>query len=368
MTLRIKRIRIVAAVLAVAVSASGCVVTVEDVPMPEPGLGAPGYTIHAAFRDALNLPQRAHIRIGGTDIGVVTRITTTNFVADVEMLIREDISLPQGTTAELRQATPLGDIFVAMTLPPEGAGGPPLRPGDTLDLQHTAAAASVEQLMMSVSMLINGGGINQAAKIAAELNSMFAGRAPQLAHLIGEMTDAIAALNQRTADIDSTLTGLNVLSGELSRRKAELGAAADSFPQLLALLSENTQSIVTLLRKVSETMAALGDFADSTGPQAVSLFESIQRLMSGFTRMGDDLAGTLEGLHEIYPPVMASMSGPTLAVAATVSYLSVGALTDPNGSRWPEFGDAAAFIGSLAQVIEKVIGRLTSPPRPGGER
>ncbi|MEU6185563.1 MCE family protein [Nocardia sp. NPDC047038] len=370
----LRRTAVAAALVAVMGTATGCGVTVANPPMPKPGIGAPGYTIRAAFRDALNLPDHAHVKIGGTDIGVVTAISTTNFIAEVEMLIREDIQLPRGTTAELRQATPLGDIFVAMTLPAATSGGENLRAGDVIGTEHTSAAASVEQLMMSVSMLINGGGINQAAKITSEMDSMFAGRAPQLAHLLSELTGVIAALNQRTGDIDSVLTGLNVLTGELARRKAELGDAADTFPGLLALLAENNQSIVDLLDKVSTTMTALGDFTETTGPQAVSLFDSIQRLMAGFTQMGDDLDGTLNGLHTIYPSLMASLDGPALAVAATVSYLSVGALTDPSGSRLPEFGDVPAFIGSLAQVIEKVIGRVTSPPQQpqqpqqGGER
>ncbi|GAB4589226.1 MCE family protein [Nocardia sp. IFM 10818] len=361
-------IRAIAAVLTAAAltGASGCAVTVSNVPMPEPGIGGPGYTIHVAFRDALNLPDRAHVKIGGTDIGVVTDISTTNFIADVEMLIREDIRLPQGTTAELRQGTPLGDMFVAMTLPSTAEAGEPLRDGDTIGTDRTSAGASVEQLMMSISLLLNGGGINQAARITTEMNSMFAGKAPQLRHLITEMTSVITALNQRTGDIDSVLGGLDVLAGELARRKAELGTAADTFPQLIGLFTENNQQIVDLLTKVSTTMSALGDFSDTTGTEFVSLFTSIQALMSGFSQMGGNLAGTLDGLHNLYPSLMASFDGPALAVAATVSYLSIGALTDPSGSRWPELGDAGLFIGSLTQVLEKVFGRLTSPPQQPG--
>ncbi|MVU78193.1 MCE family protein [Nocardia sp. ET3-3] len=343
-------------------AATGCAVTVDTLPMPKPGLGAPGYTVHAAFADALNLPDHAHVKIGGTDIGVVTRIKTTNFLADVQMLIRQDIRLPKGTTVELRQGTPLGDMFVAMTLPSAQEAGEPLRDGDSIGLDHTAAGASVEQLMMSISLLLNGGGINQAAKITGEMNSMFAGRAPELSHLITEMTAAISALNARTGDIDQVLGGMNSLSGELARRKAQLGQAADTFPGLIALLTENNQQIVDLLAKVATTTDALGDFADTTGGDFVGLFTSIQALMSGFAQ-SDQLTGALDGLHQIYPSLMASLRGPALAVAATVSYLSVGALTDPSGSRWPELGDVGQFIGSLAQVLEKVFGRVTSPPR-----
>lgn len=360
----------VLAALVVAGATSGCAITVENVPMPKPGIGGDGYVIHAAFRDALNLPERAHVKIGGTDIGVVTEIESTNFIADVEMLIRTDIQLPRGTTAELRQATPLGDIFIAMTLPAAAPDAQLLGPGDTIGVENTAAGASVEQLMVSISMLLNGGGLNQAAKITSEMDSMFVGRAPQLAHVLNELSSAIAALNQRTADIDGTLHGISVLTGELARRKAELGVAADTFPGLLGLVAENNRDIAGLIQKVSVTMAALGDFTDTTSPEFVSLFDSVQKLMSGFSQ-SDELGQALERFDQVYPNVMASFEGPTLAVAATISFLSIGALTDPNGSRAPELGDVPAFIGSLTQVIEKVGGRLNSTPstpRPGGGR
>ncbi|MFE6862458.1 MCE family protein [Nocardia sp. NPDC057668] len=348
---------------ATMIGTSGCAVTLSSMPMPKPGIGAPGYTIHASFRDALNLPDRAHVKIGGTDVGVVTNITSTNFIADVEMLIREDIPLPRGTTVELRQATPLGDMFVALALPSKQDSGELLREGDTIGTDRTAAGASVEQLMMSISMLINGGGINQAARITSEMNSMFAGRGPQLAHLLTEMTSVITALNQRTGDLDNVLGGLNVLTGELASRKAELGQAADTFPELIGLFTENNQRIVDLLTKVSTTMAALKDFSDTSGDDFVGLFDSIQQLMAAFAQSGE-LTPMLSGLNTVAPRVVASMRGPTLAVSAIVSYLSVGAITDPTGSRLPEVGDVPAFIGSFVQVLEKVFGRLTSPVQP----
>ncbi|GGK34040.1 putative Mce family protein [Nocardia camponoti] len=336
--------------------------SVAELPMPEPGIGGPGYPLHATFRDALNLPDRAHVKIGGTDIGVVTAISTTSFLADVEMHIRADIELPRGTTAELRQATPLGDIFVAMTLPSAAEAGPALRAGETIGADHTASAASVEQLMMSISMLINGGGVNQVARVTSELDSIFAGKAPQLRHLVGETTSVITALNQRTGDLDATLAGLSGLTGELARRKTELGAVADSFPQLIGLFAENNQAMVELITKLAVTTDALGDFAATNGPQFASLFQSVQNLMSGFAQMGDDLTGALTGLHQLYPNLMDTLRGPNLAVGAILSYLDIGAITDPAGSRWPEGSDAGAFVGSLTQVLAKVLGRVGSQP------
>lgn len=360
-------------IMTTGVLLAGCGTTVENVPLPKPGVSGPSYTIHAKFRDALNLPSRAHVKIGGSDIGVVTAIASRNFIADAELQISTDIQLPQGTTAELRQATPLGDMFVALTLP-EQHGQPLLRNGDTIDVDHTSAGASVEELMMSLSMLLNGGALNQVARITTELNSMFAGRGPQLSHLLVEMTSVLGAVNARTDQLDSVLHGFDSLMGDLNRRKAELGAAADAFPPLISVIADNNRAISDLVGKVAVTMGALGDFANTDGTQFISLFNSVQKLMGGFTKMGDNLAGTLEGLHTLYPSVAASFKGNVMAVGATVGYLDINPVTDPQGSRLPDGTDVQMFVGSLSDVIQKVLGRLglwghqappIPPPPPG---
>ncbi|WP_068274845.1 MCE family protein [Aldersonia kunmingensis] len=353
----------IAVLSGVAFSTSACGTTAADLPLPKPGVGSDTYTVNAVFVDALNLPNQAHVKVGGSDVGMVTDISASNYAANVQMKIRSDVVLPEGTTAELRQATPLGDVYVAIALPTRADGGQPLRDGATINLEHTSAGASVEDLLTSVAMLLNGGAISQVARITSEMDSMLVGRGPQLSHLLRELTGVIGSVNQRTTQIDSTLGGLNSLLGNLAQRREELGAAADTFPDLVGVISENNESISSLIGKVGVTMAAVGDFTDTTGPEFKKLFDSVQRLMTGFTEMGDDLAGTLEGLHAVHPGVMASIEGPALAVAVTVSYLSISALTDPKAGRLPNGSDVPAFIGSLGQVLEKVIYRLQSQPR-----
>ncbi len=345
-----------AATVLATLSLAAC--TVDTVPLPRPGVDGPSYRLRAEFDNALNLPERARVKIGGIDIGVVTGIDTTDFVAEVELEVRRDIALPRGTRAELRQSTPLGDIHVAVTLPEHRPDAPLLGDGDVIDRAHTSAGASVEELMLAMSMLLDGGAMNQVARITSELNAIVGGRGPQLSHLLTELTAVLAALNQRTGQIDSVLHGLDGLTTTLRARKAELGQAADTFPDLIAVIAENNRAITDLTTKVSTVTAALGDFTDTTGPEFLSLFDSVQRLMAGFTRMGDDLAGTLDQFNALAPAVKASTEGTSLAVAATVSFLDVGALTDPAGSRLPDGTDVTAFIGSLSQVLARVLGRL----------
>ncbi|WP_336087301.1 MCE family protein [Nocardia sp. SSK8] len=347
-----------AALTLAACALAGCTMTADSMPLPKPGIDGPTYTVHAQFDNALNLPDRAHVKTGGSDIGVVTGLRTADFVATVDLEIRADVRLPRGVRAELRQPTPLGDIYVALLLPEQQPGAPVLADGDVIEREHTSAGASVEELMMSLSMLLNGGALSQVARITSEANSMVAGRGPQLAHLLTELTATLAALNARTGQIDSVLHGLDALSTTLNQRRAELGQVADTFPPLIAVLSENNRAITDLTTEVSTTLGALGEFTSTSGDDFAGLFDSVQALMAGFTEMGDNLAGALDQLHALNPSLLASTEGTSLAVAATVSYLSVGALTDPNGSRLPDGSDPGAFAGSLAEVLARVLARV----------
>ena len=97
--------------------------TVEQLPLPAPGGVGDGKTLTARFDNALNLPSRAKVKLNGTDVGEVSDITVHDYTAVVTMKVARDAQIPVGTGAELRQATPLGDVFVAL-MPPANVSGP----------------------------------------------------------------------------------------------------------------------------------------------------------------------------------------------------------------------------------------------------
>ncbi|MET9489787.1 MCE family protein [Nocardia sp. NPDC006630] len=358
------RTRLLTPVLAAVAlgSMTGCGLTVENLPLPRPGVGSDGYTIHAIFGNALNLPASAHVKIGGSDVGEVTAISTRNFLADVRMSIRGDVRLPVNATAELRQATPLGDVFVAITLPPRAPDQQLLHPGDTIGQQNTSAGASVEDLLLSVATLVNGGALNRIANVATELNSMVAGRGPVLSHLITEMTAVTTALNQRSDQFDGLLGQMNGVLAQFEQRRAELGAAADTVPGMIGAIADDNKKIGDLLGKIAVTSAALDDFAKTSTSDLSALLDSTERLTSSLARMGDNFAGTLDALHEVTPKLLSTLRGNTMAFYGTATYLGIGALYDP-GSKVPDGTDANAFTGSLLDVLQRVYARVT-----GGQR
>ncbi len=351
---------IFAAVVATGVltAASGCGFTVESLPLPKPGTQGETYTVHAIFANALNLPDQAKVKIGGSDIGTVSHITTKNFQAIVDMTIRKDIDLPDNTTAELRQATPLGDVFVAVSRPQNSADEPPLKDGDTIGLESTSAGATVEELLLSVSMLFNGGGVAALGKLTSELDSVVGGRPQQLASLLQQMTSVTTTLHADSARIDSMLTGFDTLADTLQAHHDELGQVANTLPGMIGTIAENNRNLGDLLAKISTTSNALGDYANTTSDQLGSLLDNVHKLMTALSQSQRSFGPLLDALHEVRPGADASFKGDTLAVAGTLTQFDVGLITDPPHSKFFDLRDANDFAGSLIQVLQIVQGRL----------
>ena len=141
------RYRALCAVLAVALplSSAGCATSgLASLPLPHPGEGPGGYTLTAVFANALNLPAFAKVRLAGADVGQLETLQARDYTAVATLRIRDGVRLPEGTTVELRSATPLGDVFIAVKPPPDAPPDAPLlSDGDTIGIEDTAAAATV---------------------------------------------------------------------------------------------------------------------------------------------------------------------------------------------------------------------------------
>ncbi len=363
MTARTRRAMVALAASAAVLLASGCGLTVEKLPLPKPGVSGDTYTVHAVFANALNLPDQAKVKIGGSDVGVVSHIETKNFQAIVDLTIRKDIELPKDATAELRQATPLGDVFVAVSKPKSAPGAPLLKTGDTIAIDKTSAGATVEELLLSISMLFNGGGVAALGKLTSELDAVVGGRPDQLADLIKQMTSVTGTLHANSERIDSTLTGFSALADTIESRHKELGQVADTLPGMIGAISENNRQIGDLLTKVSTVSNALGDYSETTGSQLAGLLDNLHKLMAALARAQDTLGPALDAIHDIRPGIDATTKGNTLAVAATLTQLDISALTDPAHGKFFDLRDVQDLNGSLIQVLQIVYSRVT-----GGHR
>jgi phospholipid/cholesterol/gamma-HCH transport system substrate-binding protein len=294
-------------------STAGCGPTILGLPRPGGDVSGRSYGITARFADALNLPDGAQVRVGGTAVGRVQRISTHNFVADVAIRLPRRVVLTDQAAAELRLTTPLGEGFIDID---PGHGAHQLADGGLIDTTATSTAASVEDMLAAASVLISGGGLGQLRTIAVEMQKVIDGRHGDPRRLLNSLNDTLSVLNARSADIDKTLDALDTLSGTLVARRATLRAAlhdaapaaklladqTDKFSQLLAGLAKlgkvgdrvvraTRDDIVDTLRSAQPVLDALISVEKSVGPTLAELIKFGKFLDS--TVPGDYLAGDL---------------------------------------------------------------------------
>ncbi len=239
--------------------------------LPVPGAYSPrhSYDINIEFASVLNLPARAKVDSGGVQIGVLDSVRLEGTTAVTTVEIAGDTRLPVATRAELRQATPLGDIYIAL-LPPEDKSGPVLRDGDTIPLGNTSPADNVEDLLRSMSNLVAGGAIGTLQTTVVNVNKAF----PQDPHELTRMQHTVAgvlndlATNQDT--IDQMLDGMENITSGFAANTQVFNRLVTEGPAKLQGLSAVTMAILNVVG-ASKDVGKLG--GDLINPIAGDLMQ-----------------------------------------------------------------------------------------------
>lgn len=338
-----------------AVLLTGCDVTVEKLPLPGGGIDGPTYRLKAVFTDVLNLPDRAHVRLGGVTVGSVDKITTRDYVAHVEMSISTGVRLPEGTTAQLRQPTPLGDVFLAVNPPKGKLTGPKLADGATIPLSRTSSAATVEDSLSAATLLINGGGLNHLESITREANDVFEHGGDRLPHLITELRGMIRTLNGRSADIDKVLAGSDALATLLKKRRKSIDAALTEYPPAMDVLSRQAERLTSTLRKVAKAGSSTAALARRAKPDVDAMLRDLEPVLDGFSDLRGTLGPTLRDMIDVSKKLGRATEGHALAGDAI---LRPNTLISGLGGPLPDGEDLRRGVTNVTDNIAKLIQRL----------
>ncbi|WAC55817.1 MlaD family protein [Gordonia sp. SL306] len=357
---RVSRGALMMVLVAAVVSMSGCGVvpglTVEQIPLPAPGGIGDSIRLTAKFDNALNLPTRAKVKLYGTDVGQVSDIVAQDYSAVVTMNVSTASKLPTGTGAELRQATPLGDVFVAL-LPPKGAPSGYLGDGDSLD-GPTSAAATVEDLLVSTSGLVDSGSLSSLQVILTELSSAVSAHPDELSGSIEGLTTAITKFNKNSAEVDESMRNMQVLTGQLADGRAQIMASINKLGPAVNAVNSQIGQILTTLDKTNRVTAATNDFLNSDQDNLVELIGHLSTALRGLRGAANVLGPLSDNLATLTPKWVKSTPGSAAALSAKVYYLNPGAGFD-SASRLPELQDVDEGSKALQQTLTRLLARLT---------
>ncbi|MBH0778039.1 MlaD family protein [Nocardia bovistercoris] len=354
---------------AVLTTTSGCGVGLGDLPLAAPGSGGGGYTVTANFANALNLPNKAKVRLAGADVGEVARMTVSDYTAQVQLRIREDVILPVGTRAQLRTATPLGDVYVALDAPADAAPGTAaLHDGDTIAQQATSAAATVEELLTTTSLLVNGGAIRNLTSIVNGMGRSVGDRGDHVGALLDQSTELVTALAARSDDIRLALAETNRLVSELAAQRVVIDDFVSAAGPVSTTLNAHAQQALTLVRQVDGITEQLSMFPVLQGGEIGGIIANLNRLSIGLNDAVLNPEGSLAAMNALLPTVIKLASGTSAHGNVDLQDFAIGALPDPNhrgdpGNRVPDASDWQALVGSLTYTLLKLRDRVIGPPR-----
>ncbi|MUL75079.1 MlaD family protein [Mycolicibacterium sp. CBMA 226] len=348
---------------------TGCAAGLDSVPLPSPGSSGGTYSLNAVFTDALNLPAKAKVRLYGADIGEVTSIEAVDFTAKVSMRIRHDVPLPVGSTAELRSATPLGDVFLQIRPPSDKAdGGALLHNGDTIGLGSTAAAPTVEELLNSLAMLVNGGAIRALTTDVNGAGRVVGGRGEKLAGLIAETNQFLSKMTARSAQLDATLRSTSNMAAEVSRHQQSIDTALSAGAPALAVISDNTTRIMDVIENVGRITRQLSKFPSMRGTDTRSVAADVNKLSQVFNEIAMDPNISLTAFNRLIGILVKSTDSTAVHVRAEIAKIAIGALPDKNyagdpGMHGPDGTDWHLMIGSLRYEWNMLLGRIYGSDR-----
>ena len=288
---------LVATVLVLALS--GCGVLREfhganSFPLPgAKGGGAGSFTVQVQMPDVQTLKVNSRVRVNDVNVGGVTKIERQAWHALVSVRLERGVDLPANTTATLGQTSLLGSVHIELAPPKDIPAKGKLTEGSLIPLSSAGAYPATEQTLTALSLVLNGGGLDQVQHITQALGTAFTGREQDLRSLIKQLDHFVGYLDDQKNDIIAAADSLNNLAGQLADQKPVLDKAFKTLPQALTVLKDERENLADALGELSQFGALLTD--------------SVDKIKTNLTKELKDLGPVLQSLADAGPALTRSL-------------------------------------------------------------
>ncbi len=290
----------VALVAAGALALSGCEFQgAASLPLPG-GVGGDGYQVKIEFTDVLDLVPQSAVKVNDVTVGSVKDIEVGEggYTAIVTVGLRDDVKLPENATASLRQTSLLGEKFVSLDRPNNPTGS--LRGGMTIGLDRTQRNADIEEVLGALSLVLNGGSLEQLQVINSELTKALKGRESEVKAFLRQLTGFVGGLDDQKGQIVNALDGLDRLSGKLAASRKTLDVALRDLPKGAAVLADERAQLTRVLTGLDRLGTVATRVIAATQQNTIADLKALQPILTQLAVAGKDLPNALE-LLTTYP-------------------------------------------------------------------
>jgi phospholipid/cholesterol/gamma-HCH transport system substrate-binding protein len=319
-----------------------------------PGGASGPFVVKVEFTDVLDLVPQSAVKVNDVTVGSVSNIKLVHdkdgFHALVTCNLKKDVQLPANTFARLRQTSLLGEKFVSLEPPDDRSDWQGvLHSGGTITIAsgRTAENADIEEVLGALSLVLNGGSLEQLKTINTELTKALTGRETQVRDFLRQLTGFVKGLDAQKTQITAALDGLDRLSGKLAAQKQVLDVALRDLPKGTAILADERAQLTKMLTGLNNLGTVAVRVIQSTHDNTVADLRSLQPILTQLAAAGANLPNALE-LLTTYP--FPKTIGPSIYNGKKIQ----------GGIR----GDYANLFISVDADIVSTIGNLTGITLP----
>ncbi|MFL4908973.1 MCE family protein [Streptomyces sp. MMS24-I2-30] len=272
---------------------------IEDLPLPGgAGLGPHPYTVTAELDDVLSLVPQAAVKVNDVAVGRVTAIDLDHdgWAARVTMKINGDVRLPADAGAQLEQSSLLGEKYIQLVAPGKPTTADRLGDGSVIPLARTGRNTEVEEVFGALSLLLNGGGVNQLKTITKELNAALGGREDEVRSMLDRVNTSVTDLDEHRSDITDALDGVNRLAATLAGRKDDVRTVLTDLSPGLRTLEEQRGSLLTMLRSLDTLSGVAVSTVNASKDDMVADLKALAPSLRALADAGTDLPDSLQVL------------------------------------------------------------------------
>jgi phospholipid/cholesterol/gamma-HCH transport system substrate-binding protein len=256
-------------------------------------LGDHPYRLVVEFSDVVDLVPQSLVKVNDVPVGAVSDIKVgPNWTALVTVEVNGDVRLPANAEARVRTTSLLGEKFVELMAPKDAQGR--IADGATIPLARSGRAAEVEEVLGALSMLLNGGGVNQIQTIAKELNKALTGNEPEIKALLADLDNIVGSLDKKKSEITRAIDEINRLTSTLNQRRGQIETALDDLPGGLKELESQRSKLVDMLQSLDRLSGVATDVVHRSRDDVLADLKLLRPTLTKLAESGDDLTNSLE--------------------------------------------------------------------------
>jgi phospholipid/cholesterol/gamma-HCH transport system substrate-binding protein len=259
----------------------------------------PSYTYHANFIDATRLKGGQKVRIAGVPVGSVKDVKLNpNNTVDVAFTVDKRYTLYSSTRAVIRYDNLVGDRFLEITSGPGELRK--LRPGATIDQQHTQPALDLDALLGGLRPVLKGLDANKINTVSSYVIELLQGQGGALSNLLADTNAFGSTLGARDQVIGDVINNLNAVLTTVDAKGAQFSASVDELQKLITGLAQGRDAVAGAIPPLASTSSDLTEFLKRGRRPLQGNIENIRPLATEITDRMPEVNNDIEQLGEDY--------------------------------------------------------------------